>query len=178
ECGPDTIGEIWVSGPHVAGGYWDRPEESESTFKACIADTGAGPYLRTGDLGFMQAGELFVTGRLKDLIIIRGRNYFPHDIELTAEVSHASLRPGGGAAFSVDVPGEERLVVLHEVDRHHDGDLNEVIGAIRQAVAEEFELQVHAVALLKPGSLPKTSSGKIQRHACRAGFLKDELVAL
>jgi natural product biosynthesis luciferase-like monooxygenase protein/FkbM family methyltransferase len=178
ECRPGVIGEIWVAGPHIAQGYWNRANETEATFKAYLADTGAGPYLRTGDLGFMQAGELFVTGRLKDLIIIRGRNYFPHDIELTAEVSHASLRPGGGAAFSVDVPGEERLVVLHEVDRHHDGDLNEVIGAIRQAVAEEFELQVHAVALLKPGSLPKTSSGKIQRHACRAGFLKDELVAL
>nr|QEO74685.1 AMP-dependent synthetase and ligase [uncultured bacterium] len=183
ECRPGVIGEIWVAGPHVAQGYWNRPGDTEATFNAHIADTGAGPYLRTGDLGFMQAGQLhagqlFVTGRLKDLIIIRGRNYFPHDIELTAEVSHASLRPGGGAAFSVDVSGEERLVVLHEVDRHHDSDLNDVIGAIRQAVAEEFELQVHAVALLKPGSLPKTSSGKIRRHACRASFLKDEFATL
>lgn len=178
ECQPDKIGEIWVAGPHIAQGYWNRAGESDATFKAYIADTGAGPYMRTGDIGFLQAGELFVTGRLKDLIIIRGRNYFPHDIELTAEVSHASLRAGGAAAFSVDLFGEERLVVLHEVDRRHDSKLNDVIGAIRQAVAEEFELQVHAVVLLKPGSLPKTSSGKIQRHACRASFLKDEFAAL
>ena len=178
ECSPGVIGEIWVAGPHVAQGYWGCPDESESTFKAHVADTGAGPYLRTGDLGFMRDGELFVTGRLKDLIIIRGRNYFPQDIELTAEMSHASLRAGGGAAFSIDVSGEERLVVLHELDRHHDSDLTDVIGTIRQAVAEEFELQAYAVALLKPGSLPKTSSGKIQRHLCRASFLKDEFAAL
>ena len=126
----------------------------------------------------MQAGELFVTGRLKDLIIIRGRNYFPQDIELTAESSHASLRAGGGAAFSVDVSAEERLVVLHEVDRHHDSDLTNVIGSIRQAIAEEYELQVYAVALLKPGSLPKTSSGKIQRHACKARFVEGEFEPL
>jgi natural product biosynthesis luciferase-like monooxygenase protein/FkbM family methyltransferase len=178
ECRPGTIGEIWVAGPHIAQGYWNRPEETEATFKAHIAGSGAGPFLRTGDLGFMEAGELFVTGRSKDLIIIRGRNYFPHDIELTAESSYAGLRAGGGAAFSVDVSGEERLVVLHEVDRHHDAELDNMIGAIRQAVAEEFELQVYAVALLKPGSLPKTSSGKIQRHACRTGFLNDEFAAL
>jgi acyl-CoA synthetase (AMP-forming)/AMP-acid ligase II/acyl carrier protein len=173
ECRPGVIGEIWVAGPHVAPYYWNRPEETAATFKAYIANSSAGPFLRTGDLGFMQAGELFVTGRSKDLIIIRGRNYFPQDIELTAESSHASLRAGGGAAFSVDVSGEERLVVLHEVDRHHDSDLTNVIGAIRQAVTEEFELQVYAVALLKPGSLPKTSSGKIQRHDCKARFLQD-----
>ena len=178
ECGPGTIGEIWVSGPHVARGYWDRPEESELTFKAHVAGTGAGPYLRTGDLGFMREGELFVTGRLKDLIIIRGRNYFPQDIELKVEGSHASLRQGCGAAFSVDVLGEEHLVVAQEVDRHRDLDLTQVIGAIRQAVTEEFELQVYAVVLLKAGSLPRTSSGKIQRHACRASFLKDQFVAL
>jgi natural product biosynthesis luciferase-like monooxygenase protein/FkbM family methyltransferase len=178
ECPTGVIGEIWVAGPHVAQGYWRRPEESEATFKAYIADTKAGPYLRTGDLGYMGGGELFVTGRLKDLIIIRGRNYIPHDIELTVERSHADLRPGGGAAFSIDLQGEEHLVVVHEIDRHHNSDLHEVIGAIRQAVAEEFELQVHAIVLLKAGSLPKTSSGKIQRHACRTAFLKDEFEAL
>ena len=176
ECHSGAIGEIWVAGPHIAGSYWNRPEETEATLKAYIADMG--PFLRTGDLGFMQAGELFVTGRAKDLIIIRGRNYFPQDIELTSENSHASLRAGGGAAFSIDVSGEERLVVLHEIDRRHNSDLNDVIGAIRRAVAEEYELQTHAIALLKAGSLPKTSSGKIQRHACRAGFLKGEFEAL
>jgi natural product biosynthesis luciferase-like monooxygenase protein/FkbM family methyltransferase len=178
ECAPDVIGEIWVAGPQIAQGYWKRPEESESVFKACVADTKAGPYLRTGDLGFTRDGELFVTGRLKDLIIIRGRNYFPHDIELTAERSHEGLRPGGGAAFSIDLSGEEHLVVMHEVDRRHDLSYEEVIGAIRQAVTEEYEVQVHAIVLLKAGSLPKTSSGKIQRHACRNSFLKDELAPL
>jgi len=177
ECPPGVIGEIWVAGPHIAQGYWARPEESESTFKAYVADTKAGPYLRTGDLGFMREAELFVTGRLKDLIIIRGRNYFPHDIELTVERSHDNLRPGGGAAFSIDLLGEEHLVVVHEVDRHNF-DLQEVIGAIRQAVTEEYELQVHAIVLLKAGSLPKTSSGKIQRHACRASFLNGGFAAL
>ena len=178
ECGPNTIGEIWVSGPNVARGYWDRPEESELTFNAHVVDTGAGPYLRTGDLGFMREGELFVTGRLKDLIIIRGRNYFPQDIELIVEGSHASLRQGCAAAFSVDMLGEERLVVAQEVDRHRGLDLTQVIDAIRQAVTEEFELQVYAVVLLRAGGLPKTSSGKIQRHACRARFVEDEFVAL
>jgi natural product biosynthesis luciferase-like monooxygenase protein/FkbM family methyltransferase len=178
ECRPGAIGEIWVAGPHITQSYWNRPEETAANLQAYIADTGAGPFLRTGDLGFMQAGELFVTGRAKDLIIIRGRNYFPQDIELTSESSHAGLRVGGGAAFSLDVFGEERLVILHEVDRHHNSDLTDVIGAIRQAVAEEYELQVHAVALLRPGSLPKTSSGKIQRPACRASFLEGEFEAL
>ncbi len=176
ECRPGSIGEIWVAGPHVAQGYWGRPEESAATFKAYV--DGKGPYLRTGDLGFLDQGELFVTGRLKDLIIIRGRNYFPHDIELTVEQSYRSLRPGGGAAFSVDVAGEERLVVAQEIDRNHESDLMPVIGAIRQAVSEEHELQVYAIALLKPGSLPKTSSGKIQRHACKAKFVNDELAPL
>ncbi|HEU4509394.1 MAG TPA: condensation domain-containing protein, partial [Pyrinomonadaceae bacterium] len=175
ECPSGSIGEIWVAGANVAQGYWRRPEESEATFKAYISDTGKGPFLRTGDLGFIEEGELFVSGRLKDLIIIRGRNYYPHDIELTVEQSHASLRPGGGAAFSVDVDGEERLVIAHEVDRKHDED---VIGAIRQAVSEEHELQVYAIVLLKPGSLPKTSSGKIQRYACKARFLNDEFQPL
>ena len=176
ECAPGNVGEILVSGPHVAQGYWRRPDETESTFKVYV--NGAGPFLRTGDLGFVQAGELFVTGRRKDLIIIRGRNYFPQDIELTAESSHASVRPGGGAAFSVDAAGEERLVVVHEVERQREIDFTEVIGAIRQAVSAEYELQVYAVVLLKPGSLPKTSSGKIQRHRCRASFLKDEFETL
>jgi natural product biosynthesis luciferase-like monooxygenase protein/FkbM family methyltransferase len=176
ECLPGSIGEIWVAGPHVAQGYWRRAEESEATFKAYV--DGKGPYLRTGDLGFLNEGELFVTGRLKDLIIIRGRNYSPHDIELTVEQSHRSLRPGGGAAFSVVADGEERLVLAQEVDRNHESDLTEVMGAIRQAVSEEHELQVYAIVLLKPGSLPKTSSGKIQRHACKAKFLQNDFEPL
>ncbi|HSD85824.1 MAG TPA: phosphopantetheine-binding protein [Anaerolineae bacterium] len=141
-----------------------------------LADTGRGPFLRTGDLGFRQKGELFVTGRLKDLIIIRGRNHYPQDIELTVERSHPVLQMGGGAAFSLDIAGEERLAIVQEVVRHYrNTDLAEVMQTIRRAVAAAHDLQVYAVVLLKPGGLPKTSSGKIQRHACRAGFLDKNL---
>ncbi len=175
ETPPDQIGEIWLSGASVAQGYWDRAEETEQTFRARLADTGAGPFLRTGDLGFLKDGELFVTGRLKDLLIIRGRNHYPQDIELTVERSHPAARPGCGAAFSVDVAGEERLVVVQEVYTDRQWDADEVIGAIRQAVAEVHEVQVYTVVLIQPRSIPKTSSGKIQRHACKAGFLAGTL---
>jgi 8-amino-7-oxononanoate synthase len=177
---PGRVGEIWVSGPSVALGYWNRPEETARTFRAYLKESGAGPFLRTGDLGFLQAGELFVTGRLKDLIIIRGRNYYPQDIELTVEQSHPALRRGCGAAFSVEAQGEERLVVVQEVERQylHKLDVDEVIGAIRRAVGEFHELNIHAVVLLKTGSIPKTSSGKIQRRLCRERFLNDGLVAV
>lgn len=176
-CVPNQIGEIWVSGSSVAQGYWQRPEQTEKTFQAYLADTGEGPFLRTGDLGFLRNGELFITGRIKDVIIIRGRNYYPQDIELTVEKSHTALTPNSGVAFAVDVNGEERLVVVQEVERTHRRQINvdEVVGAIRQAVSEEHELQVYAVVMLSPGSIPKTSSGKIQRHACKAGFLNGSL---
>ncbi|HEX8087809.1 MAG TPA: amino acid adenylation domain-containing protein, partial [Blastocatellia bacterium] len=168
---PDEVGEVWVSSPSVARGYWNNPEETERTFKAGLAGTGQGLYLRTGDLGFLKNGELFVTGRLKDLIIIRGRNHYPQDIERTVERSHPSLRPNSGAAFSVD-DGEERLVIVHELEHRRRADPNEVIEAIRRAVAEIHEVRVSAVTLVKAGSVPKTSSGKIQRAACRNLFLE------
>ncbi|HYP26892.1 MAG TPA: amino acid adenylation domain-containing protein [Blastocatellia bacterium] len=174
-CPPDRVGEIWVSGPSVALGYWNRPEETERTFGAHLADTGEGPFLRTGDLGFVMNGEVFVTGRLKDLIIIRGRNHYPQDIELTVEGCHESLRPGCGAAFSVEAAGEECLVVVQEVDGKRRPDIDEVIGAIRREVAEDHELQVYSISLIEPGSIPKTTSGKIQRRACRQAFLEDGL---
>ncbi len=175
KCPPDRIGEIWLSSPSVAQGYWNRFKETENTFRSYLADTGEGPFLRTGDLGFLKDGELFVTGRLKDLIIIRGRNYYPQDIELTIEKSHQALRPGCGAAFSVDVKDEERLVVVHEVDVRQYLDWDEIIKVIRENVAKDHELQVYAVVLIKPGSIPKTSSGKIQRQACRLEFLNESL---
>lgn len=177
QCAPNEVGEVWVSGSSVAQGYWQRPEETERTFRAYLADTLDGPFLRTGDLGFLKDGELFITGRLKDLIIIRGRNYYPQDIELTLEQSHPALRPGCGAAFSVEVDGEEQLVITQEVERSYrrNLDVDELVGAIRQAVAKQHELHVYAVVLVKTGSIPKTSSGKIQRHACRVGFLSGNL---
>ncbi len=175
-CRPGEIGEVWVAGPSVAQGYWERPELTAESFRARPVD-GSGPYLRTGDFGFLHAGELFVTGRLKDLIIIRGRNLYPQDIELTAERSHAALRPGCGAAFSVEIDGEERLVLAQEIERQHRNSINveEAASAIRQALLEQHEVHAYAVALLKPGGLPKTSSGKIQRYACREGFLNQTL---
>jgi len=177
---PDHVGEIWVSGPSVAQGYWNRPQETERTFHAYLAETGEGPFLRTGDLGFLRDGELFITGRLKDLIIIAGRNHYPQDIELTVEQSHPAIRPGGCVAFSVEGNGSEHLVVMAEVERRHDRSLDgaEVVGAIRQAVAEQHEVRVHAVQFLKTGRLPKTPSGKLQRRACQASFLDGTLERL
>jgi acyl-CoA synthetase (AMP-forming)/AMP-acid ligase II len=204
-CPPNTVGEIWASGPGVARGYWRRPEETERIFGARLVDTGDGPFLRTGDLGFMRGGQLYITGRVKDMMIVAGRNHYPQDIELTAEQSHAAIRKGCSAAFSVDADGEEKVVVVAEVDLHfkpatrkNDGkpiaatasdqddvgqpdgpnvnrrptiDGDEVIKAIRINVAESHELQLYKIILVKPGAVCKTSSGKIQRHACRNNFL-------
>ncbi|MFP2927562.1 condensation domain-containing protein [Pyxidicoccus sp. 3LG] len=172
------LGEIWVRGESVASSYWERAEESEATFRAHRADTGEGPYLRTGDLGFLAGGELFVAGRIKDLIILRGRNHYPQDLELTAEGSHPAMRPGCSAAFSVDADGEERLVVVMEVDRKLLAEPSEAIDALRRAIASAHEVAVGTVVLIPAGGLPKTSSGKVQRRACRAMYLAGELEVL
>ena len=178
-CHQNQVGEIWVSGASVAAGYWKRPGETQHTFNAFRADTGEGPFLRTGDLGFKEDGELFVTGRLKDLIIIAGRNHYPGDIEITVEQSHSSIRKGCSAAFTILVDEEERLVVTAELDRrstaHAELDHSEVKRAIRRAVAETHDLQVHVLAFVRSGGVPKTSSGKIQRRACREAFVRGEL---
>lgn len=169
-CADGQVGEIWVSGSSVAQGYWNRPEQTQHTFHAYLADNTTGPFLRTGDLGFLQDGELFITGRLKDLIIIMGRNHYPQDIEFTVESCHPALRPAGGAAFAVEVNNVEKLVIVQEVERSYLRKLNadEVIGAIRKAVAEHHDLQTHTIALIKTNSLPKTSSGKVRRSNCKA----------
>jgi amino acid adenylation domain-containing protein len=177
ECAADAVGEIWVGGATVARGYWKRPQESAATFGARLAD-GRGPYLRTGDLGFVRGGELFVAGRGKDLILIRGRNLYPQDVEWTVERSHPALRPGCGAAFAVDDGGEERLVVVQEAAPREGAGLADVAAAIRGAVAEEHEVQVSALVLVKAGGVPKTTSGKVQRRACRDLFLAGALAAL
>jgi amino acid adenylation domain-containing protein/non-ribosomal peptide synthase protein (TIGR01720 family) len=168
------VGEIWVYGPSVARGYWNRPEETHQTFNAYLSDTGEGPFLRTEDLGFIEDGELYITARIKDLIIIRGLNHYPQDIEWTVERCHTALRPGCSAAFTVEAGGEERLVIVQEVDTRAEVDLEHVIETIREAVALEHDLQVYAIALIKPGRIPKTSSGKIQRRASRRKFLEGE----
>lgn len=175
ECAADRIGEIWVGGPGVAKGYWNRPEESELTFRAHLADTGDGPFLRTGDLGFMQDGELYITGRLKDMIIIDGRNHYPQDIELTVERSHPAIRPGCSAAFSIELP-EEHLVIVAELDeKRGSADPEEIRARIRTALAQEHDLDVFAIEFIKAGTIPKTSSGKIQRRQCRQAFLERSL---
>jgi amino acid adenylation domain-containing protein len=172
---PGEVGEIWVSGDSVAQGYWKRPEETTKTFRARLADTDEGPFLRTGDLGFLDNDQLFVTGRIKDLIIIRGLNYYPQDIEQTVDWCHPALRQNSNAAFSVEVDGEERLVLVQEINERQAVDTAEIIAAIRQAVSEEHGLQAHAVVLIRSRSIPKTSSGKIQRRQCRANYLALEL---
>jgi acyl transferase domain-containing protein/acyl-CoA synthetase (AMP-forming)/AMP-acid ligase II/acyl carrier protein len=174
-CPADQPGEIWLAGPSVAQGYWKRPEETDRSFAARTAD-GDGPYLRTGDLGFLHSGELYITGRIKDLIILRGRNIYPQDIEITVERCHNALKPSCAAAFTAEHDGEERLVVVAEVRRAGRSIPVEVVaGAIRQAVADEHEVQVDVAVLLRPGSIPKTSSGKVQRHACKGGYLDGTL---
>jgi acyl-CoA synthetase (AMP-forming)/AMP-acid ligase II/acyl carrier protein len=174
-CPSDQVGEVWIHGPSVAAGYWARPKETEEVFRARLAGPDKRPFLRTGDLGFLRHGELFITGRLKDLIIIRGANHYPQDIELSVEQSHPALRPGCGAAFSCEVEGEERLAVVHEIEAVPVPLLEEVTGNILQRIVEEHEIDPWQIILIEPGSLPKTSSGKIQRKACREALLAGEL---
>lgn len=176
QCASGQVGEIWVSGSSVAQGYWNQPEETEKNFRVSLADTN-GSFFRTGDLGFLQDGELYITGRIKDVIIIRGQNHYPHDIELTVERSHPALRIGCGAAFAIDFKGSERLVIVQEVERSYLRKLNvqEVVGSIRQAVVAQHGLDIYATVLVKTGSIPKTSSGKIRRRACRTAFLAGSL---
>jgi len=180
ECAADQIGEIWVRGRSVARGYWNRPEETAQTFGARIAGSDRGSFLRTGDLGFVKDGLLYVTSRLKDLIVIRGRNHHPQDIELTVERSHPALRPGCSAAFSMDEGGEERLVIVQEVaaTAADEVPVDEVVFAIRRSVSMLHELAPHAIALLRWGAILKTSSGKIQRRACKRAFLDGTLDVL
>lgn len=178
-CAEGEVGELWVSGRSVAQGYWNAPELSAATFGARMAKSNAGPFLRTGDLGFFRNGEVYVTGRRKELLIFRGAKFYPQDIERTVERAHAALRPGAGAAFSIEVSGEERLAVVHELEREQRRAKPEpIVAAIRQAIALEHDLAVHAVVLLKPGRLPLTSSGKIRRRACRDRYLSGDLDAI
>ncbi|MEM8722080.1 MAG: fatty acyl-AMP ligase [Cyanobacteria bacterium P01_G01_bin.39] len=177
KCSADQVGEIWVRGAGVGVGYFQKEEQTANTFQATLADNSDAAYLRTGDLGFIKDGELYITGRIKDMMILWGRNHYPQHIEETVQTCHPALRPNHGAAFSVEVNGEEQLVIAHEINRTDLRKLNaeEVIGAIRLAVGEQNLANVFAVALLKTGSIPKTSSGKIQRRACQSMFLDGTL---
>ncbi|OBH16421.1 beta-ketoacyl synthase [Mycolicibacter sinensis] len=179
ECAADRVGEIWVAGGSVAHGYWGAPELSAETFAATLSDSGEGPFLRTGDLGFIHSGELFVTGRRKDLIIIRGTNHYPNDIELTVQNTNPALLRGRGAVFSIaPEPGAaEQLVVVQEVDPSRLGgeQADAAMQVIRTAVTENHSVRTYAVVLVQPLQLPTTSSGKIQRSACKQRYLDGAL---
>lgn len=176
-CEVGTVGEIWVKGPSVAEGYWGRPELSEEVFRArAVGRDGA--WLRTGDLGFLAGGELYVTCRLKDLIILRGLNYAPEDLEATVQGCHPAARAGGAVAFAVEVEGEERLVMVLEIDPGAAGSARVIARALRDAIASEHELPVQDVVLVRPGGVPRTTSGKVQRALCRRQYLEHQLEVL
>ena len=183
EITDEQVGEIWVAGPSVARGYWRQEQATKDVFHAALDDGRAG-FLRTGDLGFLRGGELFVTGRLKDLLVIDGRNHYPQDLELSAERAHSAIRPGGVAAFSVDgheidgAGGEQPVVVAEVPPSKAATDADEICAAIRGAVGSEHGLSLRSVVLVAPGGVPKTSSGKLQRSACRAAFLQGTLRVL
>jgi acyl-CoA synthetase (AMP-forming)/AMP-acid ligase II len=199
-CAPREIGEIWLSSPSVTKGYWRREEETSETFDAMLADDGSGPYLRTGDLGVLIDGELFVAGRLKDLLIVRGFKHYPQDLELTVERQHPAIRPGCVAVFALE-SHDEHIAVAAELDprrlditRTNPPDflalpsllregscgraISDLIGRICQAVAEIHGVQLHTVALLKPGALPKTTSGKIRHRDCAQALSGGQLAEL
>ncbi|MEO8494512.1 MAG: AMP-binding protein, partial [Planctomycetota bacterium] len=175
-CADDRVGEIWTCGPSVARGYWNRPELTEELFEGDLRGSQRGPYLRTGDLGFIHEGQLYVTGRLKDVIVICGQNHYSQDIEWTVEGCSAALRSSGGAAFSVRVDDEERLVLVHEVERGKlDVDMRGLVTEIVSQVSTNHELVPYAIVLVKPHSIPRTTSGKIKRTACRDDYQQNKL---
>ena len=180
-CDAGEIGEIWIAGPSVARGYWNRQEESERTFEA-RTDEGDGPFLRTGDLGFLSDGELHVTGRLKDVLIVRGVKHYPQDLEHTAERQHPAIRPGCTAAFAIEAgPSGDRIALVAEAEARQLDTPDSppaVMAAVRRAVAELHGVRLHAVVLVAPGTIPKTTSGKLQRFACREAFLAGTLPVL
>lgn len=180
ECNENEVGEIWISGPNVAKGYWENDAETEMAFNCAIHNETDATYFRTGDLGFLSKKELFVTGRLKDLIIIRGKNHYPQDIEFTVQHSHEALRKDCGAAFSIDENGEEQLVIIQEVKREFKRKIDsaEISAIIKSAVSKEHQLVPSHIILIEPSSFPKTSSGKLQRRASKEQFLKNELKEL
>ncbi len=175
KCKDGEIGEIWEKGDSVARGYWGKPEQSEAAFNAYTIDTKEGPFMRTGDLGFFLDEEVYITGRIKELIIIDGSNYYPQDIEWSVENAHDAIRPHGASAFSVALDGRERLIIMVELDPRFARDMDEaqerqVRRAIKSIVSAEHDLSVHDIAFVS--RLPKTTSGKIQHHQCEKDYLE------
>jgi len=179
ELPENKVGEIWVKSQSICNGYLNKPAETRKVFNAWTSKTGKGPYLRTGDLGFLHARSLYVTGRMKELLIVRGSNIFPNDVENVVDKCHPALMPNSCAVFSIDHEQGEKVVVVQEIKRTfmHDGDCEEIIRHIHAAVAEDFEISLHAIVIINPMSLPKTSSGKIKRLECKSLFLTNKLNA-
>lgn len=194
ECEPDQIGEIWYSSSSVGQGYWQLPEKTQQTFQASLrvelsssaqkplaretsVNLNQAKYLRTGDLGFINDGELYITGRLHDVLVFWGLNHYPQHIEHTVEQCHPALKANSGVAFSVEVAGKARLVVAQEIKRTHRKSLvmDEVVEAIRWQVFQQHFIDIYGILLLLPGRIPKTSSGKVQRSACKAKFFDQSL---
>jgi acyl-CoA synthetase (AMP-forming)/AMP-acid ligase II len=170
-CQKDEIGEIWFRGPSVAQGYRERVLETECSFGARIQGTNDGPFLRTGDLGFMADGQLFVTGRIKNLIIIDGKNFYPHDIEKAVQDAHFAIEPMGTAAISSDKNGSEHLIILVETRTNSLFSQDDLISAIRKTISENFSLSVEDIQLVPRGFIPRTTSGKIKHHECKMNYL-------
>ncbi len=183
----NTVGEVWLAGEDVAIGYWHRPEETARTFGARLADTDEGPFLRTGDLGALHEGELFITGRTKDMLIVGGLNHYPQDLEATVEAAHPLVRPGGTAVFcrdpaAVGATRDEQVVIVAEVTRLSvlepgQGELDHqaLTRAVRAAVSETHGISPYDIAFVSPGTVPKTTSGKLQRAACRDSYERGEM---
>jgi len=178
QAAADQVGELWVAGGSVSQGYWHKPEQTCQSFNAHLRDTDNTPFLRTGDLGFTCDGQLYVIGRHDDLIIVRGLNHHPQDLEATARNSHPLLDTGFAAAFAVDDPTGQRLVLVQEVARNGQTDWQPVLDAAHAAVLDEHGLALHTIVLVRAGTIPKTSSGKVQRRVCRTAFLAGELKPL
>jgi acyl-CoA synthetase (AMP-forming)/AMP-acid ligase II/acyl carrier protein len=178
-CDENIVGEIWIRGRNVARGYRNHSPENEATFNGRLANSNNGTFLKSGDLGFMREGSLFVTGRLKELLIIRGRNYYPNDLEATVQDAHEKLIPGGGAAFLVDQHGDEILVLVQEIDRATKApQREEIIRDIRRNVTVEHDVFVHEVILIRMGTMPRTTSGKVRYADVKRQYLDGELVVM
>jgi acyl-CoA synthetase (AMP-forming)/AMP-acid ligase II len=175
ECRDGVVGEIWIEGPSVAAGYWQKLEETRETFAALVNGSEIGRFLRTGDLGFRLKEEIFVTGRIKDLIVIDGRNLYPQEIEATVSRCVNDLAHGATAAFGVDFDGKERLVIVHEVTTQSVARLREIVQRILHSVSQEHGVRTDGVALVRPHTIPKTTSGKIRRRECKRAFVEDTL---
>ncbi|HEV2992729.1 MAG TPA: fatty acyl-AMP ligase [Candidatus Angelobacter sp.] len=169
-CHPGEVGEIWIRSESCGDGYWKAAEETKEIFHAHLIDSGEGPFLRSGDLGLLHQDQLFITGRIKDLIIIRGSNHYPQDIEGTVQRSHPAFAQRVGAAFGIESADGERLVVVQEIDRHRESEASEAIATAREEITKEHGLETYVVMVVRQGAVPRTTSGKIQRWAAKDAF--------